>query len=133
MDAGKPKQSVFVVEQEAFLAHVICRALTKAGYLARYLPTPEIALDILAEQQPDFLIVATDLRPMGGEEFCRRIQNDIAERTFPVFVMSDVAHDIHARWSQWFSNFRIVEKPISLRFIVEEMQKHAGQQPDQAA
>lgn len=127
MEVEQHKAKVFVLEREAFLAHIICRGLTKAGYLARYLPTPERALDVLAEQQPDFLIVATDLRPMGGEEFCRRLQADLAERTFPVFVMSDVAQDIHARWSQWFSNFRIIDKPISLRFLIEAMQKHQGQ------
>lgn len=124
MGAKLHKKKVYVVEQEAFLARIICRGLVQAGFKARHLATGEAALALLAEHSPDFLIVATAMQPMSGEEFCRRLQSEYPDRAFPVFVMTDSAQDMHARWSHWFSNFRMIDKPISLRFIIESMQKH---------
>lgn len=118
---------IVVIEQEAYLARIICRGLRKAGFAVRHFATGEEALEEIGNAAPDCVIVSTEMSPMGGEEFCRRLQSEQPEREFPVFVMTDSAHDTHARWSQWFSNFRMVDKPISLRSIIESIEKHQGQ------
>ena len=126
---GEKQQSkrIFVIEQEAFLARIICRGLKRAGFDVKHIATGEAALVALAEDQPDYLIVATDMHPMSGEEFCRRLQSELPDRDFPVFVMSDFAQDLQTRWSHWFSNFRMMGKPVSLRFIIETIDKLQGQ------
>jgi len=127
MSKKNHKKRVLVVEQEAFLARIICRGLTHAGFKVKRIATGEAALENLNEHGTDFVIVATDMHPMNGEEFCRRLQSENPDRSFPVFVMSDSAQDMYPRWSHWFSNFRMIDKPISLRFIIEAMEKHQGQ------
>ncbi len=123
--ADTPK--IFVVEQEAFLARIICRGLKEAGFDVRHFAVGEDALEAIGENAPDFVIVSTEMHPMGGEEFCRRLQSEHSDRAFPVFVMTDSAQDMFTRWSHWFSNFRMIDKPISLRSIIEFIQKQYGQ------
>lgn len=119
--------NVIVVEQESFLARIICRGLTRAGFEVRHFAVGEAALEAVSDSPPDALIVTTDMSPMNGEEFCRRLQSEHSDRAFPVYVMTDSAQDMYSRWSHWFANFRMVDKPISLRSIIESIEKHHGQ------
>ncbi len=121
------KATIMVVEQESFLARIICRGLTRSGFTVRHFAVGETALEEIGKTSPDFVIVSTDMSPMSGEEFCRRLQSEHPDRSFPVFVMTDSAQDMYTRWSHWFANFRMVDKPISLRAIVESIEKHQGQ------
>ena len=116
-----------MIEQEAFLARIICRGLKRAGFAVRHIATGETALEEIAKDAPDVVIVSTELSPMSGEEFCRRLHGEYPGRAFPVFVMTDSAQDTYTRWSHWFSNFKMVDKPISLRSIIESIEKHQGQ------
>ncbi|MFK8029281.1 MAG: PleD family two-component system response regulator [Gammaproteobacteria bacterium] len=127
MTDSSNKVSIFVVEQENFLARIICRGLKRAGFSVRQFAAGEDALAGIKDSTPDFVLVSTDMFPMNGEEFCRRLQSEQPEREFPVFVMTDSAQDMYSKWSHWFSNFRMVDKPISLRGIVESIEKDQGQ------
>lgn len=118
---------IVVIEQEAYLARIICRGLRRAGFGVRHFAVGEDALEEISKATPDFVIVSTEMYPMGGEEFCRRLQSEHPERAFPVFVMTDSAQDMYTRWSHWFSNFKMVDKPISLRTIIESIEKQQGQ------
>ncbi len=119
--------NIIVIEQEAFLARIICRGLKQAGFSVRHFAVGEEALQDITKSTPDCVIVSTEMFPMGGEEFCRRLQSEHPDRAFPVFVMTDSAQDMFTRWSHWFSNFRMIYKPISLRSIVESIEKLQGQ------
>ncbi|MEM7083265.1 MAG: response regulator [Pseudomonadota bacterium] len=118
---------LFVIEQESFLARIICRGLKRAGFEVHHFALPERALEQIKEQAPDYVLVSTDLYPMSGEEFCRRLQTEHSDRVFPVLVMTDSAQDMYTRWSHWFANFRMVDKPISLRAIIEYIEKNQEQ------
>lgn len=121
------KPQIILLEQEAYLARILMRGLKKQGFHVRHFATGEAVLEELSNGTPNFMIVAADMHPMSGEEFCRRLQSDHADRDFPVFVMTDSAQDMHTRWSHWFSNFRVIDKPISLRLILELIVKGVGQ------
>ncbi len=127
MTDSNNKANIMVVEQESFLARIICRGLTRSGFAVRHFAVGETALEEIGKASPDFVIVSTDMSPMSGEEFCRRLQSEHPDRSFPVFVMTDSAQDMYTRWSHWFANFRMIDKPISLRAIVESIEKHQGQ------
>lgn len=127
MTDSNNKANIMVVEQESFLARIICRGLTRSGFTVRHFAVGETALEEIGKASPDFVIVSTDMSPMSGEEFCRRLQSEHPDRSFPVFVMTDSAQDMYTRWSHWFANFRMIDKPISLRAIVESIEKHQGQ------
>lgn len=127
MTESQHTSDIFIVEQESFLARIMCRGLTRAGFEVRHFSVAETALQEISDSPPDFLIVSTEMSPMSGEEFCRRLQSEHPDRVFPVFVMTDSAQDMYSRWSHWFSNFRMVDKPISLRGIIESIEKHREQ------
>jgi len=118
---------ITVLEQEAYLARILMRGLKKAGMQVRHFATGEAVLKDLADGKPDFMIVAADMSPTSGEEFCRQLQSEHPDRDFPVFVMTDSAQDLRTRWGHWFSNFRVIDKPISLRLILEYIGKNEGQ------
>lgn len=108
------------------MVRVLRHGLEKAGYRVTVVSDGDSVLRSLREESPDVLIVDSGIRPMSGEELCRRIQSDLPDRRFLTCVLTDSAEDEYASYSQWFSNFRMLEKPISLRQLLGYLERHTA-------
>lgn len=67
--APAPKATVLVVDDEAPLRRVLERALTRLGYRVIGAGTAESALDLLAAEQPDAILLDIHLPTMSGLAF----------------------------------------------------------------
>lgn len=79
---------------------------------------------------PAVLIVDVNLSPMGGEELCRRLQSEMPQREFLTCVLTNSAEDEYGHFSEWFSNFRLMDKPLSIgqlkRYIDDQLAARAA-------
>ncbi len=119
--AAKP--TVLILQRYRFLTRVLRTALEKAGYAIVVTSSGEDALKRIRHEDLAALIVDADIRPMSGEEFCRRVQSDRPERRFETCVLSSSAEDEHPNYVQWFTRFRIFPKPISTNEILRHLER----------
>jgi two-component system alkaline phosphatase synthesis response regulator PhoP len=83
------ERRILVVEDEANIARLIRTYLEREGYLVREAPDGEAACDMLAQQEPDLVILDLMLPRTDGWEVCRRIRNRPgAQGRLPVIMLT---------------------------------------------
>lgn len=77
---------VLVVDDDLELLSLVAYALRQAGFLALEAPTGERALELVAAERPDLLILDLNLPGIDGFEVCRRLRTG-GDRT-PVLMLT---------------------------------------------
>lgn len=96
--AVRPAGHVLIVEDESHMAGFLRAALAHAGFDSTVLTTGEAALQCLAGQTFDLILLDIRLPEMSGLEVCRRLKADPRVRHIPViFVTSYHDHQTRAR------------------------------------
>lgn len=106
------------------MTRLLRRGLEHAGYSVITMSDGRAALRHIRKSPPDILITDADIQPMSGEELCQRLQSEMPERQFLTCVMTSSADDEYHRWASWFANFRILEKPVSMRNLLAYIEQH---------
>lgn len=114
-------RKVLIVDDEAMARRMLARTLVKEGYSVMEARDGQQAWEMLAEEIPDAVISDIDMPRMNGEELCKLISTDIADRTFPIFVVTSKTAIEHREWSRKISNLYFLEKPLSLRKLVAKL------------
>lgn len=68
--------------------YVVRRMLQKAGFEVQEAPTGETALQLVAQQQPDLIILDVQLPGVDGFEVCRQIKANPGTSSIPVLHLS---------------------------------------------
>ena len=113
---------ILLVDDEAHVTRVLKMALERAGFLVDDAATGEEALAYLQQLQPDVLITDIDMPRMDGRELCSRIQADMPEREFMIFVLTARTEHEHREWSAAIPNLQFMEKPVSVRKLVSTLE-----------
>lgn len=111
-------KTVLIVDDEAMARRMLGRTLQKAGYAFVEARDGLQAWEILNESTPDAMITDIDMPRMNGEELCKRIEDDMPERQFPIFVVTSKTAIEHREWSNGIPRLSFLEKPLSLRRLV---------------
>ena len=130
VDETPKHKEILIAEHERFLLRILVRGLHQPDRRIVSMTSGDEILQRLREAPPEVLIVDTGLKPMGGEELCRRIQSEMPERNFLTCVLTDSAEDEYGNFADWFANFRLLEKPVSVgrlrRFIDDHLMDSAA-------
>lgn len=76
---------ILIVEDEPDQAELIAFSLRKASYAIRIASNGKEALDLLARQQPDLVVLDRLLPDMDGYELCQRISQDYR---IPILILT---------------------------------------------
>ena len=114
---------ILVVEDEESLLILESILLTSKGYDVQGSTNGQEALDMLAESQPDLILLDIMLPNMDGFEVCRRIKEAPETRHIPVIMLTakksreDMAkgHEVGADW--------YITKPFKSANVVETIQR----------
>ena len=79
---------ILIVEDEAALSTLLAYNLEKEGFSVRVAGDGEQAIDALAEEQPDLVLLDWMLPHLSGIEICRRIRRDPATSGLPVIMLT---------------------------------------------
>lgn len=79
---------VLIVEDEAPQAEVLQYNLDKAGYRTLVASTGEEALELIAAEQPDLVVLDWMLPHLSGLEVCRRLRSAQETRGLPIIMVS---------------------------------------------
>ena len=112
---------ILVVDDEAVARRLLAMTLSRAGYDVAQACNGVQAWEALQQGEPDALVTDIDMPQMNGEELCRRIHSQIAGRSWPIFVVTAKTSLDHRAWSSGIDNVHFVEKPFSMRALVERV------------
>lgn len=127
------KLKLYVVDDELVPQRVVRMALMRAGYDVECFHNGLQALEAIREKQPDALITDIEMPVMTGEGLCKALSEELPERSFPIFVVTGVTDLIHRSWSREIDDLTFIEKPISVRILIEKLAMRLKQGRDRIA
>lgn len=112
---------VLVVEDEANIAATICYALKQASIAAQHVTSAQAALDVLAQQPPDLMVLDVGLPDMDGFELCRQIRQSHA---LPILFLTARSDEIDRVVGLEIGGDDYICKPFSPRELVARVKAH---------
>ncbi len=126
-------QTVLIVDDHQPVLRVLRLGIEAAGYRVETARNGSECLLRLCEQQPDFLVTDIDMPRMSGKELCMAIEERFPERSFPVVVLTSRTELEHRTWTRDIDNLTFMEKPVSIRRLVAEIDRSLKNSPARAA
>lgn len=111
--------NILIADDEPHVLRVLKMSLEREGYTVNVCANGEEALEIVLRDPPDVLVTDIQMPLMTGEELCRQIEQRMPERNFLIFVLTSRTEIEHREWSREISNLQFLEKPISIRELLE--------------
>ena len=114
-------KKILIADDEPHVLRVLKMSLEKEGYEVDVCANGMEALARVEQQAPDILITDIQMPLMTGEELCRHIEEYMPNRNFLIFVLTSRTEIEHREWSRHIHNLLFLEKPVSIRNLVEKL------------
>jgi len=117
-------KKIVIADDEPHVLRVLKLSLEREGYHVEAFPNAAKALVIIEQEQPDILITDISMPVMSGEELCRHIQQEMPDRKFLIFVLTSRTEVEHREWSRAIDNLSFLEKPVSIRNLINNLHEY---------
>ncbi len=121
------KRKILIADDEHHAIRILKQALNRAGYEVEGVSNGEAALQRIRESAPDVLITDIQMPRMTGEQLCQQIAEEMPQRNFLIFVVTSRTEIEHREWSDKIDNLMFLEKPVSMRQLVKELDNYFKQ------
>lgn len=115
---------ILVVDDEPHILRVLRLYLERAGYAVDTAQNGQAALDNILRSAPDALMTDINMPLMTGRQLCLALQEQLPQRTFPIFIMTSMTNREHREWTQEMNNVEFLEKPLSIRAITRALDQY---------
>lgn len=112
------KERILIVEDDKHIAKLVKFNLEKSGYECVTATTGETALNVLAEEQIDLVILDIMLPKMDGFEVCKEIKQDKKLSSIPVIMLTAKGEEVDRVLGLELGADDYVVKPFSPRELV---------------
>jgi diguanylate cyclase (GGDEF)-like protein len=79
---------ILVVDDDAFSANLIDNCLRSAGFMSSYCCDPQKALEMIATELPDLIVMDVVMPGIDGFELCRRVRSHPAMQLTPIIFVT---------------------------------------------
>jgi len=125
------KVRVLVVEDEADLQELLRFNLERDGFEVTTADTGEQAVKLVADQQPDLILLDLMLPRMDGLDVCRRIKADPAAGQIPIIMVTAKGEDADVVSGLELGADDYITKPFSPRILMARvravLRRHAAE------
>ncbi len=111
-------KSILVVDDDQFLAELLCRVLRAAGYTCDQATSGESALASVTREPPDLVVLDRGLPGMSGDDVVRRLRSDPRSREIPVIMLSGMAEEDDELIGFALGADDYVSKPFSMKLLL---------------
>ena len=117
------KQKILIAEDEESLLKLESILLTSKGYDVRGVSNGQQALDAIAEERPDLVLLDIMLPEIDGFEVCQRIKDDPETKDIPVIMLTaKKSREDMARGEKVGADWYIT-KPFKSAMVIETIQR----------
>ena len=118
-----PRKKILIVEDEESLLRLESILLTSKGYDVKGVPNGQAALEAIALQQPDLILLDIMLPEIDGFEVCRRIKAAKDTSHIPVIMLTaKKCQDDFSRGQEVGADWYIT-KPFKSSMVIETIQR----------
>ncbi len=110
--------AILIVEDEPDIADLVRHHLEKAGLPARTIGNGKQALDLIARDHPDLIVLDLMLPGMDGLEVCRRLRADAATQALPILMLTARSEEVDRILGLEMGADDYLPKPFSPRELV---------------
>ena len=115
---------VLVVDDNQIAQQVLGHILERAHYDVSYASGGADALDLLASEQFDLVLVDLQMPEIDGFEVCRRLRQIPGYQSIPVFALSNNSSDQDRRFSQELGLQGFMVKPIRKQELLDSLRRY---------
>ena len=110
--------TILIVEDEQDIADLVKYHLERAGLAARTIGNGKQALDLIARDHPDLIVLDLMLPGMDGLELCRRLRADSATQNIPIIMLTAKSEEVDRILGLEMGADDYLPKPFSPRELV---------------
>ena len=103
--------------------------LLEAGYRTEVARDGQEALDALARQVPDLILLDVMMPRMSGFDVCQRIRENPAWRAIRVVMLSAKGREVEVQKGLALGADAYVTKPFAIKDLMAEIARQLGQPP----
>jgi putative two-component system response regulator len=111
---GQAESRILVVDDSPSISGLLRRVLEAEGYHVDVAEDGRSALDQVAVQAPDLILLDLELPLLAGDEICRRLKQNPITRLIPIVIITgqDASHNRLEAWENGADDF--LSKPFQL-------------------
>lgn len=122
---------ILLVDDEPHVLRLMRLKLEGAGYRVDTAGNGREGLQKLQQQLPDVLITDIQMPEMNGEQLCQAIAEHWPDRRFLIVLLTSRTEVEHRRWSSGIDKLWFIEKPVSMRKLLERLDDYIQATPRQ--
>ncbi len=119
-------KKVLVVDDEPDILRVISFRLQKAGYEVLTAKDGKTALDLVAGNKPDLILLDLRMPVVSGEEVCATLKSDAALKTIPVILLTASSGGKITDKAKELKADDCMIKPFEAEVLLEKVRKFIG-------
>jgi len=121
------KGRILVVDDEIYIVHILDFSLGMEGYEVVTALDGEQALERVAEQKPDLIVLDIMMPKLDGYETCKVLKSKEETRDIPVILLSAKGRNVDQKTGFEVGADDYITKPFSPRKLVERINAILGQ------
>jgi len=114
-------KKILIVDDEPHVALVLKQFLTRAEMQVETALNGELALNAIAQEQPDVIITDVQMPRMGGIELCETLQHTRPDLQCLLILMTSRTDREIRIWVEQQPNIEMMEKPLSMRRLLSRI------------
>ena len=112
---------ILVVDNEVHIVMILKDSLEFSGFQVVTALDGEEALERVAQDSPDLLVLDIGMPKMDGWEVCHRLKSDAKTRDIPIIILTAYAQTSDQKKGAQLCADRFITKPCDLTYLVEEI------------
>ena len=112
---------ILVVDDEEHILMILKESLEFSRFEVVTAGDGVEALDVVAKEKPELVVLDIGMPKMDGWEVCRRLKADEATKNLPIIILTAYAQTSDQKKGQQLGADRFITKPCDLTYLVEEI------------
>ncbi len=122
------KGRILVVDDEVYIVHILDFSLGMEGYEVVTALDGEQALEKVAQQKPDLIVLDIMMPKLDGYETCKALKSREETKDIPVILLSAKGRNVDQKTGFEVGADDYITKPFSPRKLVERINSILGQE-----
>ena len=121
------KGRILVVDDEIYIVHILDFSLGMEGYEVVTALDGEQALEKVAQQKPDLIVLDIMMPKLDGYETCKALKSKAETKDIPVILLSAKGRNVDQKTGFEVGADDYITKPFSPRKLVDRINAILGQ------
>jgi len=121
---------ILLVDDEPHIVRLMKMQLEREGYVVDAAFNGEQAVEKLRRSMPHVVITDIQMPRMDGKALCQHILQGWPDRHPLILIATSRTELEHREWSRAFPQVSFLEKPVSMRKLIERLAGHFSERAE---